>query len=145
MLSVNLYGNGKFNHELEQILTRRRNVVHRGPFDRTQRNEALCAGVDVVVIATTSFLVDVAEDVLTAVRHGSNVVTTAEEASFPRAVDAVLGDELDAAAKENGVSILGTGLNPGFAFDTFVVCATGAARTVDSLRVERVVDLSGFS
>jgi 4-hydroxy-tetrahydrodipicolinate reductase len=97
-----------------------------------------------VVIATTSFLADVAPDVREAVEAGANVITTAEEAAFASAVDPVLATELDGLARARGVSILGTGLNPGFAFDALVLTATGATWSVDALRVERVVDLSGF-
>jgi 4-hydroxy-tetrahydrodipicolinate reductase len=73
------------------------------------------------------------------------VLTTAEEAAYPWAVDAALADELDALAQARGVTILGAGLNPGLAFDALVLTATGAVGEVRALRVERVVDLSGFS
>ena len=42
------------------------------------------------------------------------------------------------------MTILGAGLNPGFAFDALVLTVCGAAPEVESLLVERVVDLSGF-
>jgi 2,4-diaminopentanoate dehydrogenase len=145
MLTVSLYGDGKFNRALSDILACRSGVSVRGPFGRGDRDVALRQGTDAVVIATTSFLVDIAEDVLAAVTSGSNVLTTAEEAAFPFASDAKLVADLDAAARAHGVSILGTGLNPGFAFDSFVVAAAGASRAIESVRVERVVDLSGFS
>jgi 4-hydroxy-tetrahydrodipicolinate reductase len=97
------------------------------------------------VIATTSFLSDVASDVRAAVESGANVITSAEECAFPWAVDAELADELDELARRHGVTILGAGLNPGFAFDALVAVLSGAVWDVASIRVERVVDLSGFS
>jgi 4-hydroxy-tetrahydrodipicolinate reductase len=72
------------------------------------------------------------------------VLTSAEEAADPWAADPALADELDALARERGVSVLGAGLNPGFAFDALVLTAAGACVGVRALRVERVVDLSGF-
>jgi 4-hydroxy-tetrahydrodipicolinate reductase len=73
------------------------------------------------------------------------VITSAEECAYPWAVDAPLADELDALACGNGVTILGCGLNPGFAFDALVITVVGGARDVARIRVERVVDLSSFS
>ena len=97
-----------------------------------------------VVIATTSFLAAIADDVRDAVEAGSNVITTAEEAAYPWANDAATADRLDALARSRGVTILGAGLNPGFAFDALVLTACGVVPEVESLLVERVVDLSGF-
>jgi 2,4-diaminopentanoate dehydrogenase len=87
----------------------------------------------------------VGPDIRVAVDAGSNVITSAEEAAFPAAVDLELTRELDAAARARGVTILGTGLNPGFVFDAMVLTATGAAWEVESIRVERAVELPGFS
>jgi 4-hydroxy-tetrahydrodipicolinate reductase len=98
----------------------------------------------VVIIATTSFLSEVAPDIRTAVEAGSNVLCSAEEAAYPWAVNESVANELDQLARQHGVSILGCGLNPGFAFDALVLTACGAAWDVSSIRVERVVDLGGF-
>lgn len=143
-MKVSLYGNGQVSGNVAKLLARRAGYEVLGPFGRDQRDEALRSGADAVVIATTSFLADVADDIRTAVAAGSNVVTTAEECAYPWAVDGRLADELDALARSRGVSILGCGLNPGFAFDALVLTATGPAWDVQSIRVERVVDLSGF-
>jgi hypothetical protein len=143
-LRVSIYGAGQVGHNAAEILGRREDVTVLGPFGRAQRSEALCGGADVVVIATTSFLAAIADDVRDAVESGSNVITTAEEAAFPWANDAATANRLDALARSRGVTILGAGLNPGFAFDALVLTACGVVAEVESLRVERVVDLSGF-
>jgi 2,4-diaminopentanoate dehydrogenase C-terminal domain/alpha/beta hydrolase fold len=72
------------------------------------------------------------------------VITTAEEAAYPWAIDAATADRLDALARSRGVTILGAGLNPGLAFDALVLTACSVVPEVDSLLVERVVDVSGF-
>jgi 4-hydroxy-tetrahydrodipicolinate reductase len=143
-LSVAFYGAGQVSTNASEILRRRADVEVLGPFGRTQRDDALRAGADVVVIATTSFLSAIADDVRDAVESGSNVITTAEEAAYPWANDAATADRLDALARSRGVTILGAGLNPGFAFDALVLTACGVVAEVESLLVERVVDLSGF-
>lgn len=143
-MRVAIYGAGQLGSGVARLLRERGGVEVAGPYGREARAAALCGGADVVLIATTSFLADVAEDVRTAVEHGSNVVTSAEEAACPWVVDAALADELDALARERGVTILGAGLNPGLAFDAIVVTALGGVARADRIAVERVVDLSGF-
>lgn len=143
-LRVSLYGAGLVATNVAKVLEDRDGIEVLGPFRRDEREQALRSGADVVVIATTSFLAEIADDVREAVEAGSNVVTTAEEAAYPWANDAVIAGRLDALARSRGVTILGAGLNPGFAFDALVLTACGYAWSVDSLRVERAVDLSGF-
>lgn len=143
-LQVAFYGDGQVSAGACAILRGREGYEVLGPFGRADRDRAVRSGADVVVIATTSFLRDVAADVADAVDAGSNVITTAEEAAYPWANDAEIAERLDAQARARGVTILGTGLNPGFAFDALVLTVCGVCPSVESLRVERVVDLSGF-
>jgi 4-hydroxy-tetrahydrodipicolinate reductase len=145
LLSVSIYGAGGLGRRVAEILSRRPGYDVAGPWRRDDRDRALRARADVVVIATTSFLRAVAPDIRDAVEAGSSVITSAEEAAYPWAVDEALASELDALARARGVTILGGGLNPGFAFDALVATILGAGRDVDTIRVERVVDLSGFS
>jgi 2,4-diaminopentanoate dehydrogenase len=143
-LRVAFYGAGQVGTAASAILRRRGGYDVLGPFGRGQRDEALGSGADAVVIATTSFLAEIAGDVRAAVEAGSNVLTTAEEAASPWANDAATAGRLDALARSRGVTILGGGVNPGFAFDALVLTASGVVPEVESLAVERVVDLSGF-
>lgn len=143
-LKVSLYGAGQVSNSVARILHTRAGVEVFGPYGRIERDLALRSGADVAVIATTSFLREVGPDIRTALEAGSNVITTAEEAAYPWAVDPALANELDALARERGLTVLGCGLNPGFAFDALVLTVLGAAWEVRSIRVERVVDLSGF-
>jgi 2,4-diaminopentanoate dehydrogenase len=141
---VAIYGPGQAGSAVAALLREREGVEVLGPFGRTERERALGSGADVVVIATTSFLSEIAGDVRAAVDAGSNVVTTAEEAAYPWATSPAIADEIDARARERGVTVLGAGLNPGLAFDALVLTVVGASAAVAPLRVERVVDLSGF-
>jgi 2,4-diaminopentanoate dehydrogenase len=144
-VKVTIYGAGQVGTAVGRLLAQRAGYEVLGPWDRSRREEALRSGADVVVIATTSFLSEVGPDIRLAVISGSNVITTAEEAAFPWYFDSEFADDLDALARSQGVSILGAGLNPGFAFDSLVLTAAGVTSEVDTIRVERVVDLSGFS
>ena len=143
-MRVSIYGAGQLGGNVGRLLSRRSGIETAGPFGRSERERALTSGVDVVIIATTSFLRDVAPDIRLAVQAGSNVITSAEEAAFPWAVDDDLARELDKLAREKQVTVLGSGINPGFAFDALTLTAMGPSHTIVAIRVERVVDLSGF-
>jgi len=99
---------------------------------------------DVCLMATASFTKIVFPLIKMAAEAGMNVVTTAEEMSYPRTVDPELSDKLDKIAKDNNVSILGTGVNPGFIMDLVVIMLTGVCDKVDSMNVKRINDLACF-
>ena len=67
-------------------------------------------------------------------------VTSCEEALFPRYRYPELAEELNTLCVAHGVSLLGTGVNPGFVMDTLATVSTAVCQRVDSIRVLRVVD-----
>jgi 4-hydroxy-tetrahydrodipicolinate reductase len=99
---------------------------------------------DICVIATDSFVERICEKVLYVLGCGVNVVTLAEEMSFPWAKYPELSAKMDAAARQNGVSVMGTGINPGLVMDLLAICLSGAMTHVDSVRCKRVNSLSPF-
>lgn len=99
---------------------------------------------DVVVIATDSFLGTVAPQVEQAIKAGGNVICLAEEMAYPWVVDPGAADRLDRLAKERGVTVLGTGINPGFVLDTLIIALTGVCHGITSIRAARINDLSPF-
>lgn len=100
---------------------------------------------DIILYATGSFLAVVADDLDRIVDAGSSIVTPCEEVAFPFTRDAAWADKIDAKAKAASVTVLGTGVNPGFIFDGLLAAATGSAWDVLSIRGRRVVDVSGFA
>lgn len=99
---------------------------------------------DIVIIATASFTRSVRPHIEQAVRAGMNVITIAEEMAYPAAQNPVVARELDALAKEQGVTILGTGINPGFVLDSLIIALTGVCLGVEAIRATRINDLSEF-
>lgn len=99
---------------------------------------------DVVLIATDSFTKGVYPKIKYCLEKKINVISTAEEMAYPQAQEPELAKELDKIAKENGVSVLGTGINPGLIMDLLVVTLTGACIDVDKIKAERVNNLSPF-
>lgn len=95
---------------------------------------------DVVMHTTSSFLDRMYDQLILCARAGCNVVSSTEELSYPYRRHPRISKELDEAARENGVTLLGTGVNPGYAMDALALMATGVCNTVKSIRVRRVVD-----
>ena len=102
------------------------------------------AKVDVVVIATTSWTKEQMPDLRKIAAAGINCISIAEEMSAPEAQSPALAAELDELAKKNGVSILGTGVNPGFVLDLLVVALSGVCHKVERIEASRVNDLSPY-
>ena len=100
--------------------------------------------VDVVVIATTSWTEKQMPDLRKILKAGINCISIAEEMSTPEAQNPELAKELDELAKANGVSILGTGVNPGYVLDLMVVMLTGGCHDVERIEASRVNDLSPY-
>ncbi len=100
----------------------------------------LRAGADVVVHTTGSWLEQVAGQLLQCAAAKMHVVSTCEELSYPFRKHPRLSEDLDRSARENGVAILGTGVNPGFVMDKLVLTLSAAARRVDSATATRIVD-----
>lgn len=101
-------------------------------------------GADLVIIATGSFTKQVFAQIETAVQGGINVITIAEEMAFPAAQEPELAAKLDALAKQHQVTILGTGINPGFVLDTLAIALTGPCLSVEKIVASRINDLSPF-
>jgi hypothetical protein len=99
---------------------------------------------DVMCICTQSFLHEITDQVEPSVKAGANVICIAETLAYPWASDPVWADRFDALAKEHGVSILGTGINPGFILDALIVMWTSISLRVDRIEAQRVNDLSPF-
>ena len=93
---------------------------------------------DVVVHATSSSLARVAPQLETAIRAGARVVSTCEELAFPQHRHPELVEQLDGLAKEHGVAVLGTGVNPGFAMDTLPLAISAVCQGVEHVTVRRV-------
>ncbi|MCX7623392.1 MAG: hypothetical protein N2Z82_06555 [Thermomicrobium sp.] len=97
---------------------------------------------DCVLHATGSSLERVFPQLETAIRAGANVVSTCEELAYPAAGYPELAARLDALAREHGVTVLGTGVNPGYVMDTLPVFFSGVAPQVSAVRAERVQNAS---
>ncbi len=98
----------------------------------------------VVLHATAPRLSDVSAQFMLAMQAGCDVISTCEELAYPWVIHRDAAETLDRAARRSGVSLLGTGVNPGFVFDTLVLEALSSRWSPTAITVSRVTDASSF-
>lgn len=97
---------------------------------------------DVVLHTTSSWLKKVYEQLIELIKANVNVVSTAEELSYPWWKGPKLAAEIDKLAKEHKVTVLATGINPGFLMDTWPLLMTAVCQEVKRIKVARIQDAS---
>lgn len=94
----------------------------------------------VALHCTGSSLAGVAPQILELAAAGLNVISTTEELAYPWEAHAAIAADIDAAARTAGVTVLGTGINPGYAMDYLAIVLSAVAQRVDQVLVHRVQD-----
>ena len=102
--------------------------------------EMLEQAADVVIHSTSSSLPKVMDQLLACLEAESCIVSTCEELSYPYRTYPELSAKLDAAAKDWGVALVGTGVNPGFVMDKLVVTLGAVSQRIEHARAVRIVD-----
>jgi len=97
---------------------------------------------DIVFLTTASFFEVVYPQLERCIKAGANVVSTAEELSYPYRKAPKLSAAIDRLAKEYRVTVLATGINPGFLMDAWPLFMTGVCQQVKQIRVVRIQDAS---
>ena len=77
---------------------------------------------DVALLTTVSELSRILPQIEEVIEQGLPVVTTCEALTYPWVTAPELAARLDERARQKGVSILATGVNPGFMMDALPVC-----------------------
>lgn len=162
-----LYGLGQIGLETAKAILGRRDLQLVGAIDLNpamqQRDVADLAGIkspsgvrvsdrpadvlgvsrpDVVILTTGSKFKSILPQIRECVNARTNVISSCEELLLPQVQYPVQSRELDKLAKSRDVSVLGTGVNPGFIMDTMALAATAPCLSVKSVKIERVVDAS---
>ncbi len=94
----------------------------------------------VAILATVSDLPRIGPQILKLIDAGLPIVTTCEEMFFPWNSSDDWSRTIDLAAKDKGVAVLGTGVNPGFLMDALPMMLTGVCHHVDRVEVRRYQD-----
>jgi 4-hydroxy-tetrahydrodipicolinate reductase len=100
--------------------------------------------IDVSLVTTTSFFEGVKPLVEECIRAGTDVVSTSEELFFPTPEHEEGAAEIDALAKEHGVTVVSGGMNPGLVFDVLPVTLSGVCIDVDHIKATRFANLSPY-
>ena len=118
-------------------LDRPLDVAVGGKLDAGMTNDA-----DVAVLTTVSELRALFPTLEQLIEGGLHVVSTCEELAYPWIAEPELARRIDDLARVNRVSVLGTGVNPGFLMDFLPTAATAVCRNVDSILIERIQNAS---
>lgn len=104
--------------------------------------EMLSESADIVIHSTLSYLPNVVDQLLACLEAESCVISTCEELAYPFRKYSELSAKLDAAAKDWGVALVGTGVNPGFVMDKLLLTLGAVSHRVETARAVRIVDAS---
>ncbi|HKO02215.1 MAG TPA: dihydrodipicolinate reductase [Thermoanaerobaculia bacterium] len=95
---------------------------------------------EVVCHSTGSRLREVSAQLKSLLERGCHVVSTCEELSFP--LDMEIREELQHIARSANVTLLGTGVNPGFVMDKLPLTITAVCQEVKSVEIIRIQNAS---
>jgi len=95
---------------------------------------------DVVIIATSSSVEKIFPTIEKVVKSGIHVISICEELSYPFQYQAKLSKKIDILAKKNNVTVVGTGINPGYLMDLLPIVLTAPLQKVKSIKVTRMMN-----
>ena len=169
LIRVLILGTGQMGGGISQLLLKKQGVKLVGAYGRRReragmdlgpaigfgRNLGIPISVDlsavieqtqphVAIQATCSKFEDAKDEIMMLVKQGVNVISIAEEMAYPAAKYPLSAAELQQLAVDQGVSVLGTGINPGFVLDLLIITLTGVCAEVHSITAKRVNDLSPY-
>lgn len=103
---------------------------------------ALAPGAEVALLLSASGVADVLPAIEAAAAAGADVVSTTEDLACPSFATPELAQQIDATARSAGITVVGTGVNPGFVMDRLPVMLASVCVRVDRVEVTRIVDVA---
>ncbi len=100
-------------------------------------------GADIALMAVATSMETLYPHIKRCLEAGLNVITTSEEASFPWTTSPGVTAKLDRIAKENGVTVTGSGMQDIF-WATIVTHLTGASQRIDSVEGQVSVNVDAL-
>ncbi len=97
---------------------------------------------EVAVLTTFSYLEKIIPQIEKIASYGIDIVSTCEELVFPWKTKPQLAKKIDDIAKKTDITIISTGVNPGFLMDSLPLFLTGICQNVKSLKISRIQDAS---
>ncbi len=106
-------------------------------------DEALVAAVSqVAVVTTVSSLALMEPQIAQLAKAGLHIVSTCEELSYPWDIQPEIARRIDEVCRQNNVTCVGTGVNPGYLMDLLPTVLSTVCQDVTGVRVKRVQDAS---
>jgi 2,4-diaminopentanoate dehydrogenase len=96
----------------------------------------------VALHTTLSSLKEVYSQLETLIKAKVNIVSSCEELSYPFKKEPKLSAKIEKMAQENKVTVLGTGVNPGFLMDAWPLFMTGVCADVKEIKASRIQEAS---
>jgi 4-hydroxy-tetrahydrodipicolinate reductase len=96
----------------------------------------------VAIHTTGSYLKEVTPQLKEIANLGFNIISSCEELSYPWKEHQKFAREINDFAERNKISIVGTGINPGFLMDTLVITLTGLCQKISKIECKRIQDTS---
>lgn len=168
-LKVAVLGTGRMGSGIIKLLLQKKGIELAGVYGRRAERAGLDVGTAIgfekeigvkvgndlpgllqktkphlVIQATCSRVVQAVGEIRTALNHGANFISIAEEMAYPVWGAPQLAAEIHQLAVENKVTVLGTGINPGFVLDLLVIALTGVCCKVESITARRINDLAPY-
>lgn len=97
---------------------------------------------DLVLHSTGSFLNKIKDQLEICIKSKASVISSCEELFYPYYRHVNFCKWIDLLAKDRGVTVLGTGVNPGFSMDVLTLCMTSVCSDVKKITATRIVDAS---
>jgi len=99
---------------------------------------------DVVIHITCTYLHEAYPQIIKPIQQGMNVISATEALGNPYVSDPGLAARLEKLCKKHGVTVLGSGLSPGFTSDYLILALTAACSELRSIRYKRLSDVSAY-
>ncbi|MFW9936140.1 MAG: Gfo/Idh/MocA family oxidoreductase [Candidatus Thorarchaeota archaeon] len=96
--------------------------------------------IDLVFIATSSSLEKIVPIIKQALNSGCNVLSICEELSYPYKNYPTISQELNNLALTKNLTIVGTGINPGYLMDLLPIVLTAPCQQVHSIKITRMIN-----
>ena len=102
--------------------------------------EGFAGELEVALVLTGSSVADVESVIEAASARGVDVISTCEDLAYADLSTPQLARRIDTRAREGGITVVGTGVNPGFVMDRLPLTLAAACVRVDHVHVTRIVD-----
>jgi len=97
---------------------------------------------DVAVLTTSSYIEKIMPQIEKIAVYGIDIVSTCEELVFPWKTNPQLAKRIDEIAKRNNITIISTGVNPGFLMDSLPLFLTSICQKIKFIKISRIQDAS---